>query len=104
MNKSRKDEVQSRRDFFKKAAKGVLPILGAAMLMNVPQVLRATESQCDCSGTCIGSCKGTVMELVLLHVKEVARVLVMVGALLVAKGRVQERVRMDVRVVLVSLL
>lgn len=59
MNKSRKNEVQSRRDFFKKAAKGVLPILGAAMLMNVPQVLRATECQCDCSGTCIGSCKGT---------------------------------------------
>ncbi len=43
----------------KKAAKGVLPILGAAMFMNVPQVLCATESQCDCSGTCIGSCKGT---------------------------------------------
>ena len=44
------------------------------------------------------------MELVLLHAKEVARVLVTVGVLLVAKGRVQERVRMDVRVVLVSLL
>ena len=75
MNKSRKDEVQSRRDFFKKAAKGVLPILGAAMLMNVPQVLSATArprarpgprpgscpGTCDgiCAFKCKGSCKGT---------------------------------------------
>lgn len=43
--------------------------------------------------------KEPVMELVLLHAKE----LVMVGVLLVVKEHVLELVRMDVRVVLVSL-
>ena len=44
-----------------------------------------------------------VMELVLLHAKEVAKELVMVGVLLVVKERVLELARMDVRVVLVNL-
>lgn len=36
MEKNKNEELQSRRDFFKKAAKGVLPILGAVVLSGAP--------------------------------------------------------------------
>lgn len=55
-------ELESRREFFKKAAKGVLPILGAIMLSNVSGVMKASESSpmgCssdNCSYTCNTSC------------------------------------------------
>lgn len=67
----RKEELQSRREFFKKAAKSALPILGAIVLANVPTALKATTKKpmgCDygclhgcysgCSGTCYGTCRG----------------------------------------------
>lgn len=76
--KEKKDELQSRRSFFKAAAKGVLPILGAIALANVPLVGRAAthesqnQSGCDdcymwcvyncyntCKDTCSNTCKGT---------------------------------------------
>lgn len=63
--KNKKEELQSRRDFFKKAAKAALPIMGAIVLANVPDLSKAmkSEMECDCSGacsgTCIGNCKGT---------------------------------------------
>lgn len=56
------EELQSRRDFFKKAAKAVLPIMGVIVLSQVPMLSRAKESEeemgCDwgCSGGCKGSC------------------------------------------------
>ena len=63
------EELQSRREFFKKAAKGALPILGAIVLANAPAVLNAAEKDpmgCNyacsvgcgsaCSGRCDGSC------------------------------------------------
>ncbi len=56
------EELQSRREFFKKAAKGVLPILGTIVLSNVPMLGNAHGSKeelgCDfgCSGGCSGSC------------------------------------------------
>ncbi len=58
------EELQSRRDFFKKAAKGALPILGAIVLTSNPLVVRAatTEKQepapmgCNRSSPCTGSC------------------------------------------------
>lgn len=71
------EELQSRREFFKKAAKGALPILGAIMLANAPNIVRAIESKkpmgcnyaCEggclencavgCKEGCLGSCKGT---------------------------------------------
>lgn len=70
MNKNNKnEELQSRREFFKKAAKGVLPILGAVVLANVPNIANASASSpmgCEtcvgncygCSGTCGGKCQG----------------------------------------------
>lgn len=65
MKKQNDDELQSRREFFRNAAKAALPILGAIVLANAPSLVKATESEmeCNCSGacmgTCIGSCKGT---------------------------------------------
>ena len=38
MENKKKDELQNRREFFKRAAKGALPILGAIVLANVPNV------------------------------------------------------------------
>ena len=69
MENKKKDELQNRREFFKKAAKGVLPILSAIVLTNVPSLLKASENEpmgCSngcwyscydtCKNTCIGSC------------------------------------------------
>lgn len=65
MNNNKKaeinEELQSRREFFKKAAKGVLPILGAIALSQSPLLLKAAEKipmGCDyyCTGECISSC------------------------------------------------
>lgn len=62
------EELQSRREFFKKAAKGALPILGAVLLANVPVVSQAVESdsmsckymcQISCRGGCKNSCGGS---------------------------------------------
>lgn len=65
--KKENDEVQSRRDFFKKAAKTALPILGVAVLASNTVVVKATEilgeSSCTCSygcgNDCMGSCSAT---------------------------------------------
>ncbi len=67
------EELQSRREFFKKAAKGALPILGAVVLAGAPGILNATEnapmgcrygcsavcSTSACQGTCSGGCRYT---------------------------------------------
>ena len=56
--KNRKEEIQSRREFFKKAAKGILPVLGAVVLSSLPIVKTdAGWGSCkDCTGTCFGFC------------------------------------------------
>lgn len=64
------ESLESRRDFFKKAAKAALPILGFVALAGAPQILGAAEStktgcdytcklscQNDCYGTCRHTCK-----------------------------------------------
>ena len=66
--KNQKEEIQSRRDFFKRVAMGALPILGGIVLSNIPLIGRAHESKVgsgcynsclfDCSGTCSGGCMG----------------------------------------------
>ena len=54
--------LRSRRDFFKKAAKSVLPLLGVAALVSAPKVAKAAETpqmcQWDCTFTCRGGCQG----------------------------------------------
>ena len=65
MSNKKNEELQSRREFFKKAAKGALPILGAIALANAPSVIKAASSDptaCSlnsCAFTCSGGCSGT---------------------------------------------
>ncbi|WP_308267059.1 hypothetical protein [Prevotella sp.] len=72
MANKKNEEVQSRRDFFKKAGKGILPILGMMVLSSIPTIVNATEktpSGCNtncqigcaynCHVFCEGSCKDT---------------------------------------------
>lgn len=63
--KDKNEELQSRRDFFKKAAKAALPILGAVVLSNIPSLGHAkenktetSETECYCYG-CVGGCQDT---------------------------------------------
>ena len=60
MKKNRKEEIQSRREFFKNAAKAALPMLGVALLASNPIVAKAAETQMGCTtcyGTCVGHCR-----------------------------------------------
>ncbi len=73
MKQNKNEELQSRRQFFKKAAKTALPILGAIALTKIPVLASASESAsgyckygctavCStsaCQGTCSGGCKYT---------------------------------------------
>lgn len=66
------EELKSRRDFFKKATKSALPILGAIILSSTPFVskaaiatgcnttcaLRCTTTCFGCKGGCTSTCKG----------------------------------------------
>lgn len=66
--KNQNEELQSRREFFKKAAKGVLPILGAVVLASNPVLTKAGETPMGCSSdgcsytcntSCARACRGT---------------------------------------------
>ena len=67
MKENEKEELQSRRSFFKNAAKRALPFLGAIVLANAPILASASNSQMGCTrygcggctGTCSGTCSGT---------------------------------------------
>ena len=66
--KKENDEIQSRRDFFKKAAKAALPILA---IVTLPSILTSCEPDDDgvtsgsssgcgkCNGSCSGGCDAT---------------------------------------------
>ena len=62
MAKNKKnEELQSRREFFKKAAKGALPFLGALFLANTPSIIKAKDPDPQfcmfgCAGFCAGQC------------------------------------------------
>lgn len=56
--KNKNEELQSRRDFFKKAAKTALPILGTIVLANTPNIIKAAgKNPMGCTGTCYMGCK-----------------------------------------------
>lgn len=59
MKKDKNEELQSRRQFFKKAAKGALPILGAIALANLPLASKAADTPMGCSSGCYTSCANT---------------------------------------------
>lgn len=55
------EELQTRREFFKKAAKGVLPIIAGIALSTMPQVINATSKiamgcEIGCHGGCYRTC------------------------------------------------
>lgn len=50
-------ELQSRREFFKKAVEGTLPILGAIVLANAPVIANAAEkTPMGCNNSCYRGC------------------------------------------------
>lgn len=58
--KTNNEELQSRREFFKKAAKSALPILGTFLLTQMPAIVEARSpiTGCDgCMGQCMRGCK-----------------------------------------------
>lgn len=59
-NNKKNEELQSRREFFKNAAKAALPVLGAVVLANLPIVAEAASGcKAGCAGTCYYSCRTT---------------------------------------------
>jgi CXXX repeat radical SAM target protein len=90
--KNKQEEIQTRREFFKKAAKATLPVLGAVVLSSIPfaetkaDYVNFYTGECTgCSGSCQQSCSGTcsavvkvfVNQVVLIAVKEIVKVIVM---------------------------
>ena len=73
MDNKKNEELQSRREFFKRTLQSVLPVLGVTILSNffIPKVyaecggtyfdaINTRTGQClGCSGTCSGECRGT---------------------------------------------
>lgn len=58
--KKKKPEVQSRREFFKKTAKSVLPIMGILISTHVPIIAKGnTHMAMGCETTCWGACTVT---------------------------------------------
>lgn len=69
--KNKNEEIQSRREFFKKAAKAALPVVGAVVAVNFPITAKAQyfdyfeyfgrwepiDTCSNCSNSCTGSCK-----------------------------------------------
>lgn len=58
MKQNKKEELQSRRQFFKKAAKATLPILGAVVLANMPMIAQASNGSSTGCEACTGLCTG----------------------------------------------
>lgn len=52
---NKNERIQSRREFFKNAAKKSLPLVAAAVLASTPVLSKASESLV-CENSCYGSC------------------------------------------------
>lgn len=62
MKNKNQENLQSRREFFKNAAKVALPVIGAVALASLPIIKTEAATGCSstsCTGGCIGSCKGS---------------------------------------------
>ena len=61
-NKKQTEELQSRREFFKKAAKAALPVVGAVVMASLPHIAQAAEQsnlcQYSCTAMCADNCSG----------------------------------------------
>ena len=64
MDKKNKEELKSRREFFKSAAKAALPVVGAVILASPIAHAATTPNGCTkygcglCTNSCEGNCKG----------------------------------------------
>ena len=57
MKTNKNEELQSRREFFKSAAKAALPVLGAMIVASTP-VLSASAAYCSgCKNDCTNGCR-----------------------------------------------
>lgn len=56
MKTSKNEELQSRREFFKSAAKAVLPVIGAVVLSQMPLKASAMTSCAGCIAQCMDGC------------------------------------------------
>ena len=69
------EELQSRREFFKRAAKGALPILAGAALLSSP-ILSETANAMSCAGCnnrCMNSCFNTLKSYIYNSVAELRK-------------------------------
>lgn len=64
-NSKKNEELQSRREFFKQAAKAALPVVGAVIMASVPFVKSEAATGCygggcvyGCDNSCSGGCEG----------------------------------------------
>ena len=58
MKENQNEEVHSRREFFKKAARSILPAIAVIALANSPVLAKASEVAMGCDSYCSGTCKG----------------------------------------------
>ena len=56
MDTNKNEELQSRREFFKSAAKAALPVIEAVVLSQLPLTADAVTGCNACSGSCKNSC------------------------------------------------
>lgn len=76
------EELQSRREFFKRAAKGALPILAGAALLSSP-ILSETANAMSCAGCnnrCMNSCFNTLKSYIYNSVAELRLTLLIPSA------------------------
>lgn len=61
--KDNSEDIQSRREFFKNAAKGILPILGVMLLTGEPLIGKNSDvamgCKYGCSSGCYTACSGS---------------------------------------------
>lgn len=63
MANKKSEDLQSRREFFKSAAKAALPVIGAVVLSHLPLQEMEAANSCrnwctSCTGSCTGACTG----------------------------------------------
>jgi CXXX repeat radical SAM target protein len=66
MKKDKENEKEnlSRREFFKRAAKGALPIIGGIIMANIPFAqTKANDCGYSCNNSCYGTCYGSCQSL-----------------------------------------
>ena len=54
------NNLKSRREFFKEAARNALPIIGVVALMSNPVIAKAVDTEAmSCTNSCYNSCSGS---------------------------------------------